>query len=46
MEVIALSSELVAFIVSECLEKKGTVFVAQSMKYKAQYGPEQLARLL
>ena len=46
MEVIALSSELAAFIVSECLGKKETFFIAQSVKYKAQYGPEQLARLL
>ena len=46
MEVIALSSELVAFIVSECLEKKGTFSIAQSVKYKAQYGLERFARLL
>ena len=45
MEVIALSTELAAFIVSECL-KKGTFSIAQSMKYNAQYGPERLARLL
>ena len=46
MEVIALSSELEALIISECLErKKGTFSIAQS-KYKAQYGPERLDRLL
>ena len=45
MEVIALPSELVAFIVLECLEK-GTFFIPQSVKYKAQYRPERLARLL
>jgi len=43
MEVIALSSELASFIVSECLEKNETFSIAQSVKYKAQYGPEQLA---
>ena len=46
MVVIALSSEQAAFIVLECLEKKGTFSIAQSMKYKVQYGPERLARLL
>ena len=34
MEVIALSSKLATFIVSECLEKE-TFSIAQSMKYKA-----------
>ena len=45
MEVIALSTKLAAFIVSECL-KKGTFSIAQSVKYKVLYGPKWLARLL
>jgi len=45
MEVIALSSELAAFIILECLEKKGTFSIAQFVMYKVQYGLERLARL-
>ena len=44
MEIVALQSELAKFILAEVLEKDG-VF-AQFMKYKDQYGPEWLARLL
>jgi hypothetical protein len=46
MEIITLSSELASFIVSEILERNGTFSIAQSVKYKAQYGPERLARPL
>jgi hypothetical protein len=42
MEIIALSSELVAFVLSEISERKGVFFIAQSPKFKAQ----RLARLL
>ena len=43
---IALQSELTKFILAEVLEKDGVFSIAQSMKYKDQYGPERLARLL
>ena len=46
MEIIGLSGELAKFILSKCLEKKGTFFIAQSKKYKADYGPELIARVL
>jgi hypothetical protein len=46
MEILALSSELVAFILFECLEFNGTFSIAYSVRYKNQYGIEQLARLL
>ena len=46
MEIVALQSELAKFILAEVLEKDGVFFIAQSMKFKDQYGPERLARLL
>ena len=46
MEVIALQSDLAKFILAEVLEKDGVFSIAQSIKYKDQYGLEQLARLL
>jgi len=46
MEIVALQSELVKFILVEVLEKDGVFFIAQSVRYKDQYGPERLARLL
>ena len=46
MEIIALQSELAKFILAEVLEKDGVFSIAQSMKYKDQYGLERLARLL
>ena len=46
MEIIALQSELAKFILVEVLEKDGVFSTAQSVKYKDQYGPERLARLL
>ena len=46
MEIVALQSELVKFILAEVLEKDGVFSIAQSMRYKDQYGPERLARLL
>jgi hypothetical protein len=46
MEIVALQSELVKFILSEVLEKDGVFFIAQPVKFKDQYGPERLARLL
>ena len=46
MEIIALQSELAKFILAEVLEKDGVFSIAQSVKYKDQYGLERLARLL
>ena len=46
MEIVALQSELAKFILVEVLEKDGVFSIAQSMKYKDQYGPERLVRLL
>ena len=46
MEIVALQSELTKFILAEVLEKDGVFSIAQSVKYKDQYGPERLARLL
>jgi len=46
MEIVALQSELSKFILAEVLEKDGLFSIAQSMKYKDQYGPERLVRLL
>ena len=46
MEIVALQSEPTKFILVEVLEKDGVFFIAQSMKFKDQYGPERLARLL
>ena len=46
MEIIALQSELAKFILAEVLEKDTVFSIAQSVKYKDQYGLERLARLL
>ena len=46
MEIIALQSELTKFILVKVLKKDRVFSIAQSMKYKDQYGPERLARLL
>ena len=46
MEIVALQSELAKFILAEVLEKDGVFSIAQSVRYKDQYGPEWLARLL
>ena len=46
MEIVALQSELTKFILAEVLEKDGVFSIAQSVKYKDQYGIERLARLL
>ena len=46
MEVVALSSELAAFILSGCLNKKGRLSIAQFVKYKAQMTLDWITRLL
>ena len=46
MEIVALQSELAKFILAEVLEKDWVFSIVQSVKYKDQYGPERLARLL
>ena len=46
MEITTVSSELAAFILSEYLEFNITFSIAQSVRYKNQYGIERLARLL
>ena len=46
MEIVALQSELAKFILAEVLKKDGVFPTTQSMKFKDQYGPERLARLL
>jgi len=46
IEIVALSSELAASILSECLEFNETFSIAQSVRYKEQYGMERLSRLL
>ena len=46
MEIVTLQSELTKFILAEVLEKDGVFSIAQSVKFKDQYGPERLARLL
>ena len=46
MEIVALQSELTKFILVEVLKKDGVFSIAQSMRYKDQYGSEWLARLL
>ena len=46
MEIVALQSELAKFILAEVLEKDEVFSIGQSVKYKDQYGPERLARLL
>ena len=38
MEIVVLQSELAKFILAEVLEKDGVFSIAQSMKYKDQYG--------
>jgi hypothetical protein len=38
MEIIALSSKLVAFILAQVLERDTTFSIAQSVKFKNQYG--------
>ena len=45
MEIVALQSKLAKFILAEVLEK-GVFSIAQSVKFKDQYGLERLARLL
>ena len=46
MEIVALQSELAKFFLAEVLKKDGVFSIAQSVKYKDQYGLERLARLL
>ena len=46
MEIVALQSELAKFILAEILKKDGQFSIAQSVKYKDQYGLEWLTRLL
>ena len=46
MEIVALQSELAKFIFVEVLEKDRVFSIAQSVKFKDQYVPERLARLL
>ena len=46
MEIVALQPELAKFILAEVLDKDGVFSIAQSMKYKDQYGPKRLTRLL
>ena len=46
MEIVALQSKLTKFILAKVLEKDGVFSIAQSVKYKDQYGQERLARLL
>ena len=46
MEIAALQSELAKFILAEVLKKDGVFSIAQPVKFKDQYGPERLARLL
>ena len=46
MEIVALQSKLAKFILAEVLEKDGVFSIAKFVKYKDQYGPERLARLL
>ena len=46
MEIVALQSELVKFILVEVLKKDGVFSIAQSVKFKDQYGLERLARLV
>ena len=46
MEIVTLQSELAKFILAEVLKKDGVISIAQSVKFKDQYGPERLARLL
>ena len=46
MEIVALQSELAKFILAEVLVKDGVFSIAQSVKFKDQYGPERLSKLL
>ena len=46
MEIVVLQSKLAKFILAEVLEKDGAFSIVQSVKFKDQYGPERLARLL
>ena len=46
MMIVAQQSSLAKFILAEVLKKDGVFSIAQSMRYKDQYGPERLARLL
>ena len=46
MEIVALQLELAKFILAAVLKKDEVFSIAQSVKYKDQYGPERLARLL
>ena len=46
MEIVALQLELAKFILAEVLEKDEVFSIAQSVKFKDQYGLERLARLL
>ena len=46
MEIVALQSEPAKFILAVVLENDGVFSIAQSVKFKDQYGPEWLARLL
>ena len=46
MEIVALQSELTKFILAEVLKKDGLFSIAQSVKYKDQYGLTRLARLM
>ena len=38
MEIVALQSELAKFILAEVLKKDGVFSIAQSVKFKDQYG--------
>lgn len=46
MEIVALQMELASFIMAEVLTRAGSFSIAQAQKYKNQYGPEQLDRLI
>ena len=46
MEIVALQLELAKFILAEVLEKDRVFSIAQTVKFKDQYGSEWLARLL
>jgi hypothetical protein len=45
-EIVGLQSELASFILAEVLYKDGLFSIVQSERYKNQYGPERIARLL
>ena len=46
LKIVALQSELTKFILAEVLEKDGVFSIAQSVKFKDQYGPKRVVRLL